>query len=185
MEIHTYKEVSACGCEPEATAPATPFKALFRCGGAAEFSCCRFLVFQRRGIYWWSGEGGQCHQLYFKPVVCNYPFFPEGIIQVFSLSWMHNLSRVPISKSLSRKRRNRLEGLFKWKDGKNLGFISGLSRLLSPDREMDLGPSEEEREQGYNSAGSDHSHEKADQERSHAHAKLPHLTVCFPCKSTH
>ena len=90
-----------------------------------------------------------------------------------------------MSKSLSRKRRNRLEGLFKWKDGKNLVFISGLSRLLSLDREMDLGPLKEEREQGYNSAASNYSHEKANQERSHAYAKLPYLTFCFPCKSVH
>lgn len=90
-----------------------------------------------------------------------------------------------MSKSLSRKRSNQLEGLFKWKDGKNLGFISGLSRLLSPDREMDLGPSEEEREQGYNSTASNYSHEKAHQERSHAYAKLLYLTFCFQCKSIH
>lgn len=71
-------------------------------------------------------------------------------------------------------------GLFKWKDGKNPGFICGFLRLLSPDREMNLGPSEESRD-----TTSNYSHEKANQERSHAYAKLPYLTFCFPCKSIH
>lgn len=170
---YIYQEVSACGCEPEAAAPAMALKAFFQRGDAAELSCFNFLMLQQRGIYWWSREGGQCHQLYFKPQVCNYPFFPEGIIQVFSLSRMHNLKQVPMSKSLARKPRNRLGGLFKWKDGKNLGFFLSLG---FPDHWVPIGKwiwdPWKKRGQRYSSAASNHSHEKADRERSHAYAKL-------------
>lgn len=52
----------------------------------------------------------------FQSALCNYPLFPEGIIQVFSLSRMHNLNQVPVSKSLSRNHHHRPFQMEGWKE---------------------------------------------------------------------